>query len=139
MVYPVFQKAILKRVFVYWLFCMLYITIPITIINSMSMWDLSFPEQLRALWSKYWLVFTLASLLLPLALLDALRLSHSFVGPIYRLRLELERYAKHPEVSFSKYRETDFWDGLAADVKNIEKEFLNFDIDAPENQHASVS
>lgn len=110
------QRAILKRVFVYWLFCVLFIMTPLVLVSTLSQPELHLGEHLKSIWSQYWMSFTMAVLLLPMAIIDALRLSHGFIGPVYRLRRELEQYASRPDISFSKFREDDFWSSLGADV-----------------------
>ncbi len=115
------QGAILKRVFVYWLFCVLFIMTPLVLVNTLRQPELNLSEHLKSIWSQYWLSFIMAALLLPMAIMDALRLSHGFIGPIYRLRRELEQYAQRPDISFSKFREDDFWSSLTKDVMRFEK------------------
>ena len=110
------QGAILKRVFVYWLFCVLFIMTPILIVHALRHPELSFSRQLCDIGANYWMSLLLAVLLLPMALMDALRLSHGFIGPMIRLRRQVERLAAQPGIEFSGCRETDFWGQLAVDV-----------------------
>jgi hypothetical protein len=115
------QGAILKRVFVYWLFCVLFIMTPLVLVNTLRQPELNLGEHFKSIWSQYWLSFIMAALLLPMAIMDALRLSHGFIGPIYRLRRELEQYTQRPDISFSKFREDDFWSSLMGDVVRFEE------------------
>lgn len=121
------QGAILKRVFVYWLFCVLFIMTPLVMVSVLSRPELHLGQHLKQIWSQYWMSFTMAALLLPFAIMDALRLSHGFVGPVYRLRRELEQYAARPDISFSKFREDDFWSSLAGDVVRFEEKLRTDD------------
>lgn len=116
------QSAILLRVFVYWLFCVLFIMVPQVIINTMSHPEVSFAELIRQLGTQYWLSITLAFLLLPMTLMDALRLSHGFIGPVIRLRREVARINNNPELEPIKFRKEDFWGTLAVEVDRFSEE-----------------
>lgn len=116
------QGAILKRVFVYWLFCALFLTLPLVMVDTLSRPHSSMSEHFETIWSHHWLLFVLATLLLPLALLDALRLSNGFVGPVSRLRRELERHAARPDINFAKFRKSDFWGDLANETRSLGEE-----------------
>ena len=112
------QGAILKRVAVYWAFCVLFIMTPIVVIKVLSQFGsgAGLLAILGDLWREYWLSLAFALLLLPMALLDSLRLSHGFVGPLVRLRKELALQAKRTDLEFPKFRDSDFWNSLAIDV-----------------------
>ena len=123
------QGAILKRVFVYWLFCALFLTLPLVLVDTLSRSHLTLSEHFQTIWSDHWLLFILATLLLPLALLDALRLSNGFVGPVSRLRRELEQFAARPDTNFAMFSKGDFWGDLANETRRLGK-----DLDAS-NRH----
>lgn len=112
------QGAILTRVAVYWAFCVLFIMTPIVVIKLLSQFGtgISLLAILGDVWSEYWLSFAFALILLPMALMDALKLSHGFLGPMMRLRKELAMHAKRNDIEFPKFRDSDFWNKLAIDV-----------------------
>ena len=53
--------------------------------------------------------------LLPVFILDTIKLSHRFAGPIYRLRNTIRSLAQGEEFRPLKFREVDFWQSLAED------------------------
>jgi len=59
---------------------------------------------------------------LPLILLDVLRLSHRWVGPIFRLRSYLRSLRDGEPVGELRFRERDFWPELADDFNEIAAE-----------------
>ena len=69
----------------------------------------------RVLWHIQ--LSALASLaVLPIILLDVLRLSHRWVGPVFRLRATLHSLTLGEPVPPIRFRDGDFWQDLARDV-----------------------
>src|SRR5205814_1966895 len=66
-----------------------------------------------------------SALVLPLILLDVLRLSHRWVGPIFRLQSSLSDLSQGKAVPPIRFRQGDFWPKLAGDFNVIAAE-LNF-------------
>jgi len=56
---------------------------------------------------------------LPLALHDAIRLSHRIVGPIYRLQRVMRRIARAESIAPIRVRQTDFWHDLIQDFNSM--------------------
>jgi hypothetical protein len=56
-----------------------------------------------------------SGLMLPILILDVIRVSHRFVGPMHRLRRALEDLADGKNVPSVKFRKDDFWFDLAED------------------------
>ena len=133
------QGAILKRVAIYWAFCVLFIMTPIVVINVLSQFGsgTGILTILSDVFREYWLSFAFALLLLPMALMDALKLSHGFVGPMIRLRKELALQAKRNDIEFPKFRDSDFWNSLAIDVDRFTDELENAGATAG-SKHASA-
>jgi hypothetical protein len=71
------------------------------------------------LWFHYGPAFVAATLILPLVMWDAVRVSNRFAGPILRLRRELKRLADGEEVHPIYFREGDFWRDVANDYNRI--------------------
>jgi hypothetical protein len=70
-------------------------------------------------WRMFWPVLFAASLVLPLLLLDVLRISHRFAGPMYRLRNALRDAADGKQVPPVKFREGDFWCEMADEFNRV--------------------
>ncbi len=110
---PSVQGALLKRIVLYWVFCLLFITVPLLIGKTFTEPDRLFFEQFGSLWSQYWPVLFTSLLLLPFVLYDVLKLSHRFTGPLVRLRREMGRLADGEAVQPLRFRDHDFWQDLA--------------------------
>jgi hypothetical protein len=52
-------------------------------------------------------------ILLPLLIVDSLRLSNRFAGPVFRLRREMHRFVAGEPVQKLGFRDNDFWKDLA--------------------------
>jgi hypothetical protein len=61
-------------------------------------------------------------LVLPMILFDLIRLSHRWVGPIYRLRTALQALGRGDQVPPIRFREGDYWQELAGDFNVIAAE-----------------
>lgn len=78
-------------------------------------------------WHQTWVRFSstlmplvLVSLaLLPPFILDAVKLSNRFSGPVYRLRRALSMLAKGQTVRPLEFRSNDFWTSLAQDFNQV--------------------
>ncbi|GIW96345.1 MAG: hypothetical protein KatS3mg110_4386 [Pirellulaceae bacterium] len=58
-------------------------------------------------------------LLLPLVMIDAVRISHRFVGPLFRVRNTLRALSSGHSVSHITYRDGDYWKEFADDVNQL--------------------
>jgi hypothetical protein len=80
-------------------------------------------DDWRATWSRFGsmvMPLVLVSLaLLPPFILDAVKLSNRFTGPIFRLRKTLSLLAKGQSVRPLEFRSNDFWRGLANDFNKV--------------------
>ena len=61
-------------------------------------------------------------LVLPLILYDLVKLSHRWVGPVYRLRTALQALGRGDFVAPIRFREGDYWQELAGDFNVISAE-----------------
>ena len=107
------QGALLKRIVMYWAFCLLFVTVPLLIGKSFTEPDQILAVKLVSVWSLHWPVFLTMLLLLPFVLYDALKLSNRFAGPLFRLRREMGRLANGDDVAPIKFRDHDFLQDLA--------------------------
>ena len=57
--------------------------------------------------------------ILPVFILDAVRLSNRFTGPIFRLRKTLSNLTKGRHEVALEFRENDFWKSLATDFNAV--------------------
>jgi hypothetical protein len=114
------QGALVLRVLVYWIVSAL---VQVLVVAYMSIVAGSDSVHVHA--EEFWWHIKLAAvssmLILPFLLLDIVRLSHRWVGPIYRLRSGLKSLAQGDTIPPLVFREGDFWQELAADFNAVAK------------------
>jgi len=76
----------------------------------------------QQLWWHLELVMLASALILPAILLDFLRLSHRWVGPIFRLRASLQALNRGETVKPIAFRDGDFWQELAGEFNQAAEE-----------------
>ena len=113
------QGALVLRTFLYWSACLL--TQGATVLFLAIVWGSTddFYAQLRQLWWHIELTAIASLFVLPLIVIDVVRLSHRWVGPVFRLRKALEALAKGEQVSAIQFRDGDYWQDMANDFNVI--------------------
>ncbi len=109
------QGALVIRVLMYWFYCLLAVALLLacwTVFNERAETS---GELFRAVWMQYGPALVATFLLLPIVLLDCLRFSNRFAGPVYRLRQTLRQLAAGEEIQPVKLRKDDFWHEFAAE------------------------
>lgn len=71
------------------------------------------PEQLRSLLSCLVVGLVASASLAPVVLLDMVKFSHRFAGPMVRLRESMRRAAAGEHVEPIRFRDGDYWHELA--------------------------
>jgi hypothetical protein len=113
------QGALVRRVVMYWATCL------ITIVLMLLSWRiLTGPHRLLyAYLSELWFYFAPALLasfiLLPAVIIDVVRLSNRFVGPLNRLRQSMRALAQGEDVEPIRFRKADFWQTFADEFNAI--------------------
>ena len=107
------QGALMLRVVMYWLFCLLTITLMLVCWSVVSGPPRRFAPLVADLYVRYAPALAASLLVLPIVMIDVLRLSNRFVGPIKRLRDGMTALAEGDEVSTMKFRDRDYWTTLA--------------------------
>jgi hypothetical protein len=109
------QTVVMVRVVAYWLFCLLASALMACCWIAWLDRPASSGELLRLLFRHYGPVFVATLILLPLVLMDTLRLTNRFVGPVYRLRRALREAAEGNVSRPLQFRDDDFWREVADD------------------------
>jgi hypothetical protein len=116
---PAVQGALVSRMVLYWITC------AITVVLAMLLWAvLTRPIDLlngegEQIWFHFGPVLLGSLMLLPLVILDMVRLSHRFVGPLVRLRRSMRALARGEEVEPIEFRDGDYWQDFAADFNAL--------------------
>jgi hypothetical protein len=120
------QTALLLRATSYWAVCLLVQVLMIVFFAVVTSSPDSFYARLDALWTHLQLSLVAAAVVLPLLLLDIVKLSHRWVGPIFRLRTSLQALSRGEPVTPIRFREGDFWQELAGDFNVIATELSQY-------------
>ena len=116
---PNVQGALVRRLVLHWLvflgvastisFCLQVLTNPFQSVG----------QHFQSLWWTHGPFLVVTVFLLPVFVLDTIRLSHRFAGPIYRLRQTIRSIAQGEPTKRLKFRDFDFWQGLAKDFNQM--------------------
>ena len=110
------QGALVRRIILHWLAFIVVSMVSVTLLQVLvGDPNLTVTDHLREAWSRYALFGVVLVALLPAFLLDSLRLSNRFAGPIMRLRRSLRQVADGEAVGELKFRDGDFWKEIAND------------------------
>ncbi len=119
------QGQLVIRVLFYWVLCMWGMFCLLAGVPMVLSWFVNSPgaptagQLVLQTWRMFWPAFFASGLVLPLLLLDVLRVSHRFAGPMYRLRNALRDVADGKCVAPIKFREGDFWCDMADEFNRV--------------------
>jgi hypothetical protein len=89
-------------------------------------------EQLTGLLSAFSVAVGVAVLLLPVALCDLLRVSNRFVGPVVRLRRQMDAAARGEHVEPVRFRDGDVWQEFANSFNALNERLQRLEADRAE-------
>jgi hypothetical protein len=120
--YPV-QGTLLIRAVFFWMVTIISQVIMVLFFAMMTSSSVAdFNVRGQQLWWHLELVMLASAVVLPAILLDFLRLSHRWVGPIFRLRASLQALNRGETVKPIAFRDGDFWQDLAGEFNQAAKE-----------------
>lgn len=126
------QGALLRRILLHWLsfFFVTALTVVLmkTLIGDMNV---SFTENVKNSIGEFSLYGVILLCLFPVFLLDTVRFSNRFVGPIGRLRRHLKELGQEKSTQRCSFRDNDFWAGMADEFNNV--------VDLVEKQEAEIT
>jgi hypothetical protein len=116
---PKVQGALVRRLVMHWCafiavaglvaFCLQVLSNPFTSIR----------EHAQNVWWTHGPFLLVMVFMLPVFIVDTIKLSHRFAGPIYRMRQTIRSLAKGGAYTPMKFRDLDFWQGLAEDFNQM--------------------
>ena len=109
------QTALLVRVTSYWLFCLVTIGAMLVFGNAAFGPPRGGLGVLADVIERYSPAMVASLAILPIVLIDALRLSHRFVGPVARVRDGLRQLAEGKRPEQLKVRDGDFLAEMASE------------------------
>jgi len=116
---PKVQGALVARVVLYWVLCLITITLMLLCWRIMTGSARLFYTHFGEMWFFYGPAVVASFLLLPLVVIDIIRLSNRFVGPMLRLRRSLRALARGEHVEPLEFRDADFWHEFADEFNAV--------------------
>ncbi len=113
------QGALLARTAIYWMFCLFSVSLMLICWNAYTGPSKRFVELVADLFNRYGPGLVASIVLLPIALMDVVRLSNRFVGPAGRLRKGLKDLAAGNRTEPLLFRDDDFWREMASDFNEV--------------------
>jgi hypothetical protein len=116
---PAVQGRLAWKVAAYWLFCLLAVEL---FVACWLVWlnrPTSSLELVGMVMQVCAIPFAASLILLPVALIDSVRFSHRFAGPMVRVRRVVNELAEGRTVDPVVIREGDFWNDFAKDFNRL--------------------
>ena len=113
------QGGLILRVLLYWVTCL------ISLVLLLLCWRVTtgplqlFQTHLTEMWAQYAPAMIGSLLLLPIVVLDMLRVSNRFAGPLVRLRGAMARLARGEKVKPIRFRDGDYWQEFAEEFNRL--------------------
>ena len=119
---PKVQGALVLRVALYWVVCLMTLTLMLLCWRILTGPARMFYTHFDEMWFHYGPALIASFLLLPLVILDIVRLSNRFAGPLVRLRRSMRALARAEDVRPIHFREGDFWQEFADEFNAVADE-----------------
>jgi hypothetical protein len=118
---PKVQGALVLRVVLYWLVCLITITLMLLCWRIVTGPARPFYTHFDDMWFFHGPAVVASFLLLPLVIVDIVRLSNRFTGPMLRLRRSMRELARGERVEPLEFRGGDFWQEFADEFNAVLK------------------
>ena len=113
------QKSLLKRMVIYCLASLLFVSMPIAFFKTLNQTDRNIVGHFMDVISTHWPILLMLACMIPFAVYDTLRLSNRFAGPVFRLRRELRHFRETGSMNEVFFRDNDFWHDLSLGVNEL--------------------
>jgi nitrogen fixation/metabolism regulation signal transduction histidine kinase len=132
------QGSLARRIIVHWLVFMLVTAFVSFVIQVLANPFRPIADHLQDLWITQGPFLLVMVFLLPVFVMDTIKLSHRFAGPIFSLRRAIQDIAQGKPARRLKFRKRDFWHGLADDYNAMLTKVGAFDKEAAEGEQADL-
>ena len=109
------QGALARRIIFHWLVFLVVASVTALMLQVLSDPFRPSGEHLENVWYTHGPFLVVMVFLLPIFVIDTIKVSHRFAGPIYSLRRSMREVADGQPPQKLKFREGDFWHELASD------------------------
>ncbi|MGQ9605581.1 MAG: hypothetical protein ACUVTW_05230 [Thermogutta sp.] len=116
---PEVQAALLLRIVTYWMVCLAAVALMLLCRQIIAGPPRPVFAHLEDLWFRFGPPFFASLVVLPLILLDIIRMSNRFSGPLIRLRRAMRALARGETVPPLRFRQGDFWKNFADEFNAV--------------------
>jgi methyl-accepting chemotaxis protein len=109
------QGALSRRLIIHWLVFMSVSAFVAFILQVLTNPFRPLAAHVQDLWWAQGPILLVMLFLLPVFVMDTIKLSHRFAGPVYSLRRAVREVAEGKKPRRLKFRRRDFWKDLAED------------------------
>lgn len=113
------QGALVRRAVVYVLLVVVLIALLSTLCIAVIEGPLSVTQLAELMWARLGPAWVATILLIPIIVIDCIRLSNRFAGPMLRLRRAMKDAGAGKDVSLVRIRKGDFWYEFAEDFNRM--------------------
>lgn len=116
---PEVQAALLLRIVTYWIVCLAAVALMLLCQQIIAGPPRPVFAHLEDLWFRFGPPFFASLVVLPLILMDIIRMSNRFSGPLIRLRRAMRALARGETVPPLRFRQGDFWKNFADEFNAV--------------------
>ncbi len=113
------QGALARRIIFHWLVFLAVASVAALMLQVLSDPFRPASDQLENIWYTHGPFLVVMVFLLPVFVVDTIKISHRFAGPIYSLRRSMREVADGQPPRKLQFREGDFWHELASDYNEM--------------------
>ncbi|GAB6164012.1 hypothetical protein JCM19992_00120 [Thermostilla marina] len=116
---PNVQGTLIIRVILYWIVCLLTIAMMLMCWRIVTGPARGVAWQVNDVWYQFGPAFVASFLLLPMVIIDIIRVSNRFTGPMIRLRRAMRAVAEGHPARPIRFRDEDFWQDFAEEFNAV--------------------
>jgi hypothetical protein len=113
------QGALIRRAVVYVLLAVVLIALISSLCIAVLEGPISGRQLAERMWARLGPAWVASILLIPVIVIDCIRLSNRFAGPMLRLRRAMKDVGDGKDVSLIRFRKGDFWYDFAEDFNRM--------------------
>jgi hypothetical protein len=123
------QGALARRIILHWVVFLLVASLAAFLLQVLSNPFRPLADHAQDLWWTHGPFIVVMAFLLPVFVVDSIKISHRFAGPIFSLRRAMREVAEGKPPRKLKFRNGDFWHELSEDFNAVlvRAGFLNCD------------
>jgi hypothetical protein len=119
------QGSLARRIIMHWLLFLAVGSFVAFVLQVLCNPFKPLAAHAQAMWWTHGPFLLVLVFLLPVFVVDTIKLSHRFAGPVYALRRALREIAQGEKPRKLKFRKRDFWHGLADEYNAV---LVKFDL-----------